>query len=88
LVVNVEAEESDLRRENDKVLAARFAPAMVRMTHDADEFARFVYGVAAQRPVAGPLLAAALALLVVETLLAGARPGRPREAQQARREAA
>ena len=88
LVVNVEAEESDLRRENDKVLAARFAPATVRMTHDADEFARFVYGVAAQRPVAGPLLAAALALLVVETLLAGARPGRPREAQQARREAA
>jgi hypothetical protein len=88
LVVNVEAEESDLRRENDKVLAGRFAPASVRMTHDADEFARVVYGVAAQRPVAGPLLAAALALLVVETLLAGARPRGPREAQQARREAA
>ena len=88
LVVNVEAEESDLRREHDKVLAGRFAPATVRMTHGADEFARSVYGVAAQRPVAGPLLAAALALLVVETLLAGARPRRPREAQQARREAA
>jgi len=88
LVVNVEAEESDLRRENDKVLAGRFAPASVHMTHNADEFARFVYGVAAQRPVAGPLLAAALALLVVETLLAGARPRGPREAQQARPEAA
>jgi len=88
VVVNVEAEESDLRRENDKVLAQRFAPATVRTTHDGGEFARFVYGVAAQRPVAGPLLAAALVLLVVETLLAGARPRRASGARLSRREAA
>lgn len=88
VVVNVEAEESDLRRENEKVLESRFAPAVVRATHDDDEFARFVYGVAAQRPVAGPLLAAALVLLVVETLLAGARPRGASGARLSRREAA
>ena len=88
VVVNVESEESDLRRENDKVLAQRFAPAIVHATHDGGDFARSVYGVASQRPVAGPLLATALVLLVVETLLAGARPGRSSKARQSRREAA
>jgi hypothetical protein len=88
VVVNVEAEESDLRRENDEVLAQRFAPASVHTTHDAGDFAHLVYGVAAQRPVAGPLLAAALVLLLVETLLAGARPRPASGARSPRPEAA
>jgi hypothetical protein len=69
-------------------MAARFAPAAVRATHDAGAFARAVYGVASRRPVAGPLLAGALALLLIETLLAGA-PSRPTAGtRQQRREAA
>ena len=76
VVVNAEAEESDLRRESDEELAAHFAPAALRVSHDADEFTRAVFGAASRRPVVAPLIAGALALLLVETLLAGARPPR------------
>jgi hypothetical protein len=88
VVVNAEAEESDLRRDDDRELTARFAPAAGRMTHDADSFARRLYGNAAQRPVAVPLLVGALLLLIVETMIARPSRGIPDAARRAAREAA
>jgi hypothetical protein len=86
--VNAEAEESDLRRENDMELAARFAPAVVRVSHDAGAFTRDVYGVASRRPVAALLIAGALALMLVETLFAGVRARSVTPARLRTREAA
>jgi hypothetical protein len=88
VVVNAEAEESDLRRDDDRELTARFAPAAGRMTHDADSFARRLYGNAAQRPVAVPQLVGALLLLIVETMIARPSRGIPDAARRAAREAA
>ena len=88
VVVNAEPAESDLRRLNDGELAARFAPAPARVTHDAGAFAGAVFGAASRRPVAAPLLVGALGLLLVETLLAGARPRRTDAGHQRDREAA
>jgi hypothetical protein len=88
VVVNAEAEESDLRRESEGELRSRFAPGAVRVRGKVADFVRDVYGTTSRRPVAPVLLALALGLLVVESIMAGAGLRRTRTAPAERREAA
>lgn len=71
LVVNVEEEESDVRRAGDGVMAAAFPPRGARVESEAGEFARRAFD-SARRSVSPLLTAVALALLVLESALAGA----------------
>lgn len=80
VVVNGEAEESALERLGDDEMRRRLRPATV--THDAGAAATAAYRGASRRPLGIPLLAAALAALLVETLVA-AGPARSRRGERA-----
>lgn len=83
LVVNVEPEESDVRRLANGAMSAAFPPRGARVERDAAGFARRAFE-RASRIVSPLLVAIALALLVVESLLAGApRRGRRLAASRA-----
>ncbi|MGH7647333.1 MAG: hypothetical protein ACREND_04400, partial [Gemmatimonadaceae bacterium] len=70
LVVNPEPFESDLRRLDDAALAARLRARHVTMAEDGATFSAAVFATAPRRPLAAPLLAAALVALVAESAMA------------------
>ena len=80
VTVNGEVEESVLQRLGDEEMRQRLRPATV--THDAGAAAAAAWRGASRRPLGTLLLAAVLAVLVVETLVAAA-PARPRFARGA-----
>lgn len=80
VVVNGEVEESVLQRMGDDEMRQRLRPATV--THDAGAAAAAAWRGASRRPLGTVLLAAVLAVLLVETLVAAA-PGRARVAPRA-----
>lgn len=80
VVVNGEVEESVLQRMGDDEMRQRLRPATV--THDADAAVAAAWRGASRRPLGTVLLAAVLAVLLVETLVAAA-PGRGRVAPRA-----
>lgn len=71
LVVNVEAEETDLRRMSKEQLEARLEGRAVTVVEGHDDFVRRSYGAGARRPLAAVCLGVALAALLAESLLAG-----------------
>lgn len=71
LVVNVEAEESDVRRATEDELAAVFTPRAARVAHDAAAFTRHAFD-SQRRPVSSHFVALALLLLLVEAAIVGA----------------
>jgi hypothetical protein len=79
LVVNAESSESDLRRLDLSGLAARIRARGVQALDDSTRLAAGVFASAPRRPVVFPLLVAALATLIAESVVAGARQ-RPRAA--------
>lgn len=81
VAVNGEAEESVLQRLTDGEMKERLRAAAV--THDADATGAAAWRGASRRPLGTILLAAVLAVLVVETLVAAA-PSRARAAAGAR----
>lgn len=74
LVVNVEPEESDVRRVGAGEMAAAFPPRGARVTSGAAAFARHAFD-GARRSVSPVLVAVALVLLVLESALVGAVRG-------------
>ncbi len=69
LVVNVEAEESELARMNVRTLAGRIGGgSAVQIAATARDAAAATYGGDGERPIGGPLLVAALAALLAEGL--------------------
>jgi len=70
VTVNGDVEESVLQRMGDDELRRRLRPAIV--THDAGAAAGAAWRGAARRPLGTVILAAVLAMLVVETLVAAA----------------
>jgi hypothetical protein len=88
VVVNGEAQESDLRRATEREVRAAFAPAPVRARERVSAFVNDVYGSALRRPVAAVLIGLALGLLIVETMLTRAHTRRLDVARPRRREAA
>lgn len=81
LAVNVEAEETELRRLDREGLGRRFEASAVDVAEQEAGFVAATYGAGARRPLTGLFLALALAALAVETLVAargsGARRGAP-----------
>jgi hypothetical protein len=71
VIVNGEVEESVLERMRDDEMRRRMAPATV--THDAGAAAQSAFRVASRRPLGTILLAAALVVLLAETLAAAPR---------------
>lgn len=70
LVVNVEPEETELRRLARGELAGRLEARAVAVNEDEGQFAASVFGAGARRPLVGWCLGLALAALVAETLVA------------------
>ncbi|HZF68378.1 MAG TPA: hypothetical protein VEZ47_10100, partial [Gemmatirosa sp.] len=84
LVVDPDVEESDVARLSEGALRARVRGAgrgTVTVVGDGEAAARLAFAASGRRPIGGPLLAAALALLAVEGLVTrgvrrrAARPG-------------
>jgi len=76
LVVNPEPSESDLHRLDPTALAARLRARHVTAVEDGARFTTAVFATAPRRPLAAPLLAAALVALVAESAMArGSRTG-------------
>jgi hypothetical protein len=69
LVVNPEAEESDLRRLPIPALRDRFRGRDVLVTDDAAEWNRSLFDAGSRRPLQVPLIVLALLLLAAETFL-------------------
>jgi len=69
LVVNGEARESELRRLPPAELASRVRGRRVSVYVDAQRWASAAFDASAERPLAAPLLAAVLGLLVLEALV-------------------
>jgi hypothetical protein len=72
LVVNVEPEETELRRLSGEEVARRLGAREVHAR--PDRFADALYASGARRPLAGAFLALALVALLLESLLAGGAP--------------
>ena len=70
LVVNSEASESDLHRLDPSALAARLRGRRVTTAEDGAAFTTAVFATAPRRPLAAPLLVAALVALVAESAMA------------------
>jgi hypothetical protein len=77
LVVDPEAEESNLERLSERDLRARVKAEDVRVAHTAERWASAVFSSAVRHPLVGAFLAAALLALLAETLLSGARRTQP-----------
>ncbi|MFL5577396.1 MAG: BatA domain-containing protein [Gemmatimonadaceae bacterium] len=75
LVVNVEADESVLRRLTKGELASRVRARGVRAVDDAAAWPSAVFASSTRRPLTVPLLVAALLLLLAETALTRAGGG-------------
>lgn len=67
LVVNVEPEESDLRRAEPGVLADRFQSGQRTVTADESIWRRSLYTAGSRRPLQVPLIVVVLLLLAAET---------------------
>jgi hypothetical protein len=80
LVVNAEAEESQLGQTNARTLVAQVRGSTARIAATPDELAQVAFGAEGRRPVGGPLLAVALLALAGEGLATRHR----RHAAQAR----
>ena len=78
LVVNVEPEESELRRLARGELAGRLEARAVTVNEDEQRFVASAFGAGARRPLTGWCLGVALAALLAETLVAarGSRASR------------
>ena len=83
LVVNAEEEESLLQRLRGTELASRLRARRVKVLDAVGEWPAAVFASSTRRPLTVPLLAAALLLLVVETLLTRSRVGRAGRASSA-----
>jgi hypothetical protein len=81
LVVNVELEESQLRRLEPRELAGRLSRRNARVTDDAGAFRAAAFDVGSQRPLQSTLLLLVLACLVGEMIIVRrAEPQRRRRA--------
>ena len=70
LVVNPEPFESDLHRLDPSSLAARLRARHVAAAEDGAQFSTAIFATAPRRPLAAPLLAAALVALLAESAMA------------------
>lgn len=73
IVANVEAEESELGRLDGSALRARLRARDVEVTSEARTHLERVFDSAPRRAIGMPLLVLAIALLLVESAVAGAR---------------
>jgi hypothetical protein len=71
VVVNGEPSESELRRLDDRTLAARVQGGEVEVITDGARWSRSVFGTADRRPLAIPFLLLAVGALLAESALAG-----------------
>jgi hypothetical protein len=83
LVVNAEEEESLLQRLRGTELASRLRARRVKVLDAVGEWPAAVFASSTRRPLTVPLLAAALLLLAVETLLTRSSGGRAGRASSA-----
>jgi len=73
IVANVEAGESELGRLDGSALRARLRARDVEVTSDARTHLERVFDSAPRRAIGMPLLVLAIALLLLESAVAGAR---------------
>ena len=71
LVVNPEAEESDLARLEDDALGAKLGTRQARIAHDQKSLASMVLSSSPRRSLLMPLIVIALLLVLAESVLAG-----------------